>query len=114
MITRIWRGWTTEENAAAYEGLLIREIFPGIAKRRIDGYLGISLLKRAQGSEVEFVTIMWFTNLEAVRAFSGSDYEVAVVPPKARALLSRFDERSAHYETVKPPFSETSVDVQTR
>jgi hypothetical protein len=23
---------------------------------------------------------------------------VAVVPPKARALLSRFDERSQHYE----------------
>ena len=25
-------------------------------------------------------------------------YEAAVVPPKARELLSRFDERSQHYE----------------
>jgi hypothetical protein len=27
-----------------------------------------------------------------------SDYEVCVVPPKARAILSHFDERSQHYE----------------
>jgi hypothetical protein len=40
---------------------------------------------------------MWFDSLDAVRAFAGEEYEVAVVPPKARALLSRFDERSQHY-----------------
>jgi hypothetical protein len=33
-----------------------------------------------------------------VREFSGEDYEVSVVPPAARAVLSRFDERSQHYE----------------
>jgi hypothetical protein len=38
--------------------------------------------------------------MDAVRAFAGLDYEVAVVPPEARRLLSRFDERSAHYEAV--------------
>jgi hypothetical protein len=48
--------------------------------------------------EVEFVTIMWFDSLDAVRAFAGDDYEVAVVPEKARAVLSHFDERSQHYE----------------
>jgi hypothetical protein len=41
---------------------------------------------------------MRFDSLEAVRAFAGDDYEVAVVPPKARELLSRFDARSQHYE----------------
>jgi hypothetical protein len=41
---------------------------------------------------------MWFDSFEAVRVFAGKDYEVAVVPPKARALLKRFDGRSAHYE----------------
>jgi hypothetical protein len=50
--------------------------------------------------EVEFVTVMWFDPIEAVRAFAGEDYEVAVVPPKARALLSRFDARSQHYEVI--------------
>jgi hypothetical protein len=52
---------------------------------------------------VEFVTIMWFDSLDAVRAFAGEDYDAAVVPPKARQLLSRFDARSAHYEVIKAP-----------
>jgi heme-degrading monooxygenase HmoA len=103
VITRLWRGWTTPENAAAYESLLLTEIFPGIAGRKIDGYRGISLVRRDLGGEVEFVTLMWFDSLDAVRAFAGDGYEVAVVPPKARAVLSRFEERSAHYETVVPP-----------
>ena len=98
MISRIWHGWTTPANADAYEALLKSEIFTGIRDREIAGYRGIHLLRRDIGDEVEFVTIMWFDSLEAVRTFAGEDYEVAVVPPKARALLSRFDARSQHYE----------------
>ncbi|MGE0354565.1 MAG: antibiotic biosynthesis monooxygenase [Gemmatimonadales bacterium] len=102
MISRIWHGWTTRQNADAYERLLHTEIFTGITGRRIPGFLGIELLRRAAGDDVEFVTIMWFESLDAVRAFAGEDYEAAVVPPAARALLSRFDARSAHYEVKKP------------
>ncbi|MEJ2108224.1 MAG: hypothetical protein P8X48_13005 [Acidiferrobacteraceae bacterium] len=98
MISRIWHGWTTPANADAYEELLKSEIFVGIQEREIAGYRGIHLLRRDSSDEVEFVTIMWFDSLDAVRAFAGEDYEVAVVPPKARALLSRFDARSQHYE----------------
>ena len=106
MITRVWHGWTTPANAPVYENLLRTEIFAGIAGRQIAGYRGISLCRRELGEEVEFVTLMWFDSLDAVRAFAGENYEQAVVPPKARAVLSRFDAVSAHYETlVRPPFS---------
>ena len=98
MIGRIWHGWTTPQNADVYEGLLKEEIFTGIANRKIEGYRGIQLLRRDVGSEVEFVTIMWFDSLDSVRAFAGEDYEQAVVPPKARAVLLHFDARSQHYE----------------
>ncbi|MFX1513378.1 MAG: antibiotic biosynthesis monooxygenase [Promethearchaeota archaeon] len=98
MISRIWHGWTTLENADAYESLLKGEIFQDIQKRKIAGYNGIHLFRRNIGGEVEFVTIMWFDSLEVIRDFAGEDYELAVVPPKARALLSRFDARSQHYE----------------
>jgi antibiotic biosynthesis monooxygenase (ABM) superfamily enzyme len=98
MISRIWHGWTTPKNADAYEALLKSEIFTGIKSRQIAGYRGINLFRRNVGKEVEFVTIMWFDSIEAVKTFAGEDYEVAVVPPKARALLSRFDARSQHYE----------------
>lgn len=98
MISRIWHGWTAPANAGDYESLLMQEIFVNIQNRHIDGYRGIQLLRRELETEVEFVTIMWFDTLDAVRAFAGDDYEAAVVPPKARALLSRFDARSQHYE----------------
>ena len=103
MIGRMWRGWTISGNGDAYERLLRTEIFRGIAQRAIPGYRGIHLLRREAGAEVEFVTIMWFDSLDAVRAFAGDDYEGAVVPPAARRLLSRFDPQSAHYEVIETP-----------
>ena len=98
MIRRIWHGWTTPGNADKYEALLKGEIFLGIENRRIAGFKSIQLLRRQVGGEVEFVTIMSFDSLDAVREFAGEDYEVAVVPEEARAVLSRFDRRSQHYE----------------
>ncbi len=98
MIIRIWHGWTTPDNANTYEALLKEEIFVGIENRRIAGFHGIQLLRREAGAEVEFVTIMRFDSLAAVREFAGDDYEVAVVPPKARAVLAHFDDRSQHYD----------------
>jgi heme-degrading monooxygenase HmoA len=99
MIARIWHGWTKPENADAYEKLLKEEIFMGIAAKKIPGYQGIRLLRRTvDNRDVEFVTLMWFDSWQAVKQFAGDDYEQAVVPPKARALLSRFDQRSQHYE----------------
>lgn len=98
MICRIWHGYTAQENADAYEALLMNEIFVGIQDRQIKGYEGIQLLRRSLNDKVEFITIMWFESLDAVRTFAGKDYEAAVVPQKARALLSSFDERSQHFE----------------
>ncbi len=98
MIGRIWHGYTTPANADVYEGLLREEIFTGIRGRKIAGFLEIQLFRRDLGPEIEFITIMWFDSMAAVRAFAGPDYEAAVVPPKARAVLARFDERSQHYE----------------
>ena len=98
MVIRIWHGWTTPGNADAYEALLKREIFTGIGDRHIAGYHGIELLRRDCDGEVEFITVMRFDDIDAVRAFAGADYETAVVPPAAREILSHFDHRSQHYD----------------
>ena len=98
MISRIWHGWTTPDNADKYEALLKEEIFVGILNRHIRGFRSIQLLRRQVGEEVEFVTIMLFDSLDAVREFAGEDYEVAYVPDEASEVLSHFDERSQHYE----------------
>ncbi len=101
MIGRIWHGYTTHENADAYEHLLKEEIFIGIRNRNIHGFREIQLMRRDMGQEVEFITIMWFDSLDAVRIFAGDDYEKAVVLPEAQKLLSHFDDRSQHYEVVE-------------
>ncbi len=98
MICRIWHGYTTPANADTYENLLKEEIFIGITNREIKGYKGIQLLRRDLGKETEFITIMWFETLDAVKEFAGEDYEQCVVPPSARKVLSRFDQRSQHFE----------------
>ncbi len=98
MITRIWHGWTTPENADRYEALLKDEIFTFIHDRNIPGFKGIQLNRRDMGDEVEFITIMSFESFDAVREFAGEDYEAAFVPDKARVILSRFDQRAQHYE----------------
>lgn len=98
MIGRIWHGWTKPENADKYERLLKEEIFPGIAAKKIAGYRGIQLFRRPLDNEIEFITIMWFDSWDAVKQFAGEDYEQAYVPPNAREVLQKFDERSQHYE----------------
>jgi heme-degrading monooxygenase HmoA len=98
MIARIWYGWTTPQNADAYETLLRNEIFPGILAKKIAGFRRIELFRAGLGEEVEFVTVMWFDSMQAIKDFAGTDYDTAVVPPKARAVLKRFDGRSRHYE----------------
>ncbi len=77
--------------------MLKDEIFTGIAGRNIKGYKGIQLLKRDLQDEAEFITIMWFDSIEAVKLFAGEDYETAVVPEKAQRILKHFDKRSQHY-----------------
>ena len=101
MIARLWHGWTTSDNADAYEELLRAEVLPGI--HRVEGYRGAYLLRREADEGVEFATLTLWESMDAVRAFAGDDYERAVVPPAARALLERFDERSLHYETLVEP-----------
>jgi hypothetical protein len=99
MIGRMWHGWTKPENADKYEQLLKTEIFPRIAAKKVIGYRGIQLFRRPiDDNEVEFITVMWFDSWEAVKQFAGEEYDRAYVPPKAREVLARFDERSQHYE----------------
>jgi heme-degrading monooxygenase HmoA len=96
----MWRGWTTPENAGAYERIVRGEVIPGIEARRIPGFRNIDLMRRDVGQQVEFMTLMWFDSLDSIKAFVGDDHEVAHVPEAARAVLARFDERVAHFEVL--------------
>ncbi len=97
-IKRIWHGWTTKDNAEAYEALLRHEVFPGIEAKNISGYRGIELLRRDLGDEIEFITIMTFDSIQNVIDFQGEDYRRCYVPDAARKVLKRWDRESEHYD----------------
>jgi antibiotic biosynthesis monooxygenase (ABM) superfamily enzyme len=96
VIARLWRGWTSPENAEPYERFLREQMFPSM--QRVSGFRGAELLRREAVGEVAFVTITRFDSYDAVRAFAGEEYERAVIEPEARALLSRHDDRSEHFD----------------
>lgn len=102
-IKRIWRGWTTPENAEVYHRVLLEKVRPEIGAKEIPGFQSLELLYRDLGEEVEFLTIMTFDSIESIVGLQGENYERAYVPDAAKAVLSRWDETCAHYETSNQP-----------
>lgn len=97
MIARVWHGYTKPEHADAYETMLKPELLPGISQA--EGYRGSYLLRRNAGAEVEFITILFWESLDALRAAAGhADYETAIIPEERRKYLAHFDAAAAHYE----------------
>jgi antibiotic biosynthesis monooxygenase (ABM) superfamily enzyme len=82
--------------------MLREEIFPGIAARQIAGYRGAELFIREDNEhyEVEFVTLLRFDSMDAVKEFAGEDEGTPVIYPNAEPLLVKMDERSQHYRIV--------------
>jgi len=96
MIARVWHGYTKPEHADSYESMLKPELLPGVSKKK--GYKGSYLLRRDLGAEIEFITIMLWESIDAIRAIAGEDYETAVIPEERRKYLARYDAKSAHYD----------------
>jgi heme-degrading monooxygenase HmoA len=101
MIARVWHGSTRPENADAYEAMLKPELLPGLSK--VPGFKGSYFLKRDVGDETEFITILLWESLEALKAFAGEDYELSIIPEERRKYLSKHDEKAAHYEVISHP-----------
>jgi len=107
MVCRMWHGWTTALHADAYDDYLRAELFPRVQRELGDrGYCGFHVLRLKRGSEVEFITLVWFDSLDAVRSFAGQDYAIPVITAKALTLLSRYDARVEHFELSASSWSE--------
>ena len=99
-IKRIWHGWTTNENADTYLEVLINKVIPSIKEKKIPGYREIEVLRKDNGNEIEFITIITFDSIKNVIDFMGEDYTRAYVPDVAQAVLKRWDHRCSHYEAI--------------
>jgi antibiotic biosynthesis monooxygenase (ABM) superfamily enzyme len=102
MITRICYSWITCENAEKYERLLREEVLLEIAKRSIPGYKGAEIfIREANNDELEFITLLRFEIIDAVKILAAKDYENPVIPPECKKLLKRHSEKSRHYRIVQ-------------
>jgi heme-degrading monooxygenase HmoA len=101
MIGRLWRGWTTPENAKAYERVFKTVVLPEV--NAVEGSKGAYLLRTDVNDEVEFVVLTVFESMKAVQGFAGENYELAVISPEAKEVLKHFEEHATHYEIVFRP-----------
>ena len=111
MIARVWRGWTAHQNADALEGVLRTQSIPSVMAKSIAGLREAQLLRLERLGETEFIIMLWFDDMEAVRTLAAArgaapdDYEKAIMSLSARDLLRRYDFKVEHYEvkaTVRP------------
>ena len=98
MIARIWHGRTKREDASAYESMLKPELLPGVGK--VKGFRHSYLLRRDLGDEVEFITVMLWDSIDAIKALTGPDYDTSIIPEERKRYLSSHDAKAAHYEVV--------------
>lgn len=96
MIARIWHGYTKPEDADAYEAMLKPEMLPGIGK--VPGYRGGYVLRRPLDGEVEFITIMIWESIEALKTVAGPNYTVSIIPEDRLKYLLRHESHASHYE----------------
>ena len=99
MISRQWRGLAHRTQAQNYIQHLRTETFPAL--RRIPGFVDASILSRPCGNGVEFLVVTRWESSAAIAKFAGVDPEVAVVPPKAAAMMIEYDQRARHFDVVE-------------
>ena len=97
-ILRTWKGWTTLENAAIYEEMLINEVFPEVRSKGVTGLEKVSISTTERKGEVEFFLVLQFDSWDSVEMFAGEDYEKAYIPDNAKRVLSRYQETAEHFE----------------
>ena len=98
MITRVWRGRTSVEQADGYGDFLLRTAYPDYGE--VEGNRGWILLRRPAEGAVEFMFVSFWDSMEALCHYAGPDPERPKYYPEDRAALLELPERVEHYEVV--------------
>jgi heme-degrading monooxygenase HmoA len=100
MIARIWHGVTRAADYDAYWQFLQERAIPDY--QATPGNRGVRLFRRLDGGRAHFLTLSYWTTLDAVRAFAGDDVEVAKYYPEDGRFLLEFERTVQHFEVVGP------------
>jgi heme-degrading monooxygenase HmoA len=97
MITRVWHGRTSLQHADHYLDFLLHR---GTQEyRETPGNISVKVWVRKEKDVCHFYTVTEWKDLDAVKGFSGEDYERAVYYPEDEGILLEFEEKVTHYES---------------
>ena len=99
MFIREWRGRAKQADAARYAEYFRQEVSRQL--REAPGFQGGYLSRREVGDQVEFLVLTRWKSMEAIREFTGSVAEHAVIDPAAMATLVAYDHSVRHYEILE-------------
>jgi heme-degrading monooxygenase HmoA len=98
MIMRLWHGRVPMTKADAYRDFLTLRAIPDY--RSVAGNINVHILERHEGDVAHFITMTFWSSLEAIRGFAGDDPEVAKYYPEDQDFLLEFEPTVVHYEVV--------------
>lgn len=96
MIARLWHGRTRRDRADAYCAFLEERAMTDY--RAVPGNLGAQAWRRDEGEVSHFLTISYWQDEDAVRAFAGEDMLKAKYYPEDNDYLLEFEPQVVQYE----------------
>jgi heme-degrading monooxygenase HmoA len=99
MFIREWRGRAKQSEATKYPEYFRKEFSSQLCQA--PGFQGGYLSQREIGEEVEFLVLTRWQSMDAIREFTGSAAEHAVIDPGAMATLVAYDQAVRHYEVLE-------------
>ena len=99
MIARSWRGAVKHADAEAYAAYIDETGMQAYATT--PGNRGAWMLTREVGELTEFVTFSLWDSIDAIKAFAGEDYAIAVFYPEDDCYLVERDRTCTHWEVAR-------------
>lgn len=98
MIMRMWHGRVETKKALAYREFVNRRAIPDY--QSVPGNISVYILERQEGEITHFITMTFWTNMDAIKGFAGNDPEIAKYYPEDKDFLLEFEPKVVHYEVV--------------
>ncbi len=98
MIVRMWHGTVPAAKAGEYREFLKARAIPDYES--VEGNMSVHILERSEGAITHFVTLTFWKNMDAVRAFAGEDVAAAKYYPEDKDFLIEMEPAVVHYEVV--------------
>lgn len=98
MIVRMWHGRVETSKAKAYREFVNQRAIPDY--QSVVGNISVHILERQEGEVTHFITMTFWTSIDAIKGFAGDDPEVAKYYPEDKEFLLEFEPTVVHYEVV--------------